>query len=230
MSPQRRSPRRPKARRGPGRVLIVDDHPLMRRGLVQLVAQEPDVDACAEAADATAAWTEAERLRPDFMVVDLSLRESEGLELIKGIRARYPEVRVLVLSMHDEKLYAERALRAGAAGYVQKQESPETVLQAIREVRAGGVYLSPTMAARILHRLVGQTTVMERSPLDTLSDRELEVLDLLGEGLSTRAMATRLHLSEKTVQTHREHLRAKLHLESRAELLRYAVARRLATS
>jgi DNA-binding NarL/FixJ family response regulator len=206
-------------------VVVVDDHPLIRRGLAELIANEPGLTVCGEAADAATAWTEVERAAPELMIIDLSLKASDGLQLIKGIRARYPAIRVLVVSMHDEKLYAERALQAGATGYVQKQEPPEVVVQAIREVVAGHVYLSRAMTERLLRQAVLGAGAEPRSPVETLSDRELEILELLGEGLSTPDIARQLHLSKKTVQSHREHLKEKLQLKSAAELLRYAVAR-----
>ncbi|MBI4420523.1 MAG: response regulator transcription factor [Gemmatimonadetes bacterium] len=216
--------------RAPVRVLIVDDHPLIRRGLSEMVRHEPGVEVCGEAADAPATWREIERGRPELMILDLSLRDSDGLELLKNVRARYPAIRVLVVSMHDEKVYAERALRAGASGYVQKQEPPETVVQAMRDVLAGRVYVSPAMAERLLHRLVHGGPAPQPSSLESLSDRELEVLSLLGEGLTTQQIAEQLHLSKKTVQSHRERLKLKLQLGNASELVRFAVTNRLERS
>ena len=217
----------PSAPGTPSRVLIVDDHPLVRRGLVELLRDEPHVTVCGEAADAPAAWRAIEQTAPDLMVLDLSLRESDGLEVIKSVRARYPRLLILVVSMHNEKLYAPRALRAGAQGYVQKQESPETVVEAIRAVLAGRAYVSPAVAERLAHSIVGGGEPEPRTSLDVLSDRELQVLSLIGEGLNTQQIARQLHLSPKTVQSHRERLKLKLHLDSTAELVRYAVESRL---
>ena len=211
----------------PARVLIVDDHPLVRRALVELLHGEPGVTVCGEAGDAQSAWQAIARSQPELVILDLSLRGNDGLELIKSVRARYPRLRILVVSMHNERLYAPRALRAGAQGYVQKQETPETVLQAMRAVLAGRAYVSPTVAERLAHSLVGGGGPESRTSLDALSDRELEVLSLMGEGLTTQQIASQLHLSPKTVQSHRERLKLKLHLVSTAELVRYAVECRL---
>jgi DNA-binding NarL/FixJ family response regulator len=217
----------PSAPRMPSRVLIVDDPPLVRRALTELLRDEPQVTVCGEAEDAPAAWRAIEQAVPDLMILDLSLRDSDGLELIKSVHSRYPRLLVLVVSMHNEKLYAPRALRAGAAGYVQKQEPPEAVLQAVREVLAGRVYVSPEVAERVLHRMVGEEARPGPTALESLSDRELEVLKLMGEGQTTQTIARLLHLSPKTVQSHRERLKLKLHLGNTAELVRFAVESRL---
>ena len=209
------------------RVLIVDDHPLMRRGLTELLREEPGVEVCGEAEDPSSAWQAIEKVRPEVMLLDLSLREGDGLELIKSVRALHPELRILVISMHDEKLYAERALRAGAVGYVQKQEPPETVLQALREVLAGRVYVSQVVSERLVRSFIPGEPRPKRTSLEGLSDRELEVLNLMGEGLTTQQVAERLHLSVKTVHSHRERLKLKLRLENATELVRYAVEIRL---
>jgi DNA-binding NarL/FixJ family response regulator len=162
--------------------------------------------------------------KPEVIVIDISLGGQSGLDLIKQINTRYPSVHILALSMHDEKLFAERALRAGAEGYVNKEESPDRVIEAIREVLAGRIYLSDEMSNRILHRLVDRDQSVEKSPIDTLSDRELEVLELIGRGLTTRQIARELHLSRKTVDTYRDHLKSKLQIKTANELVRYAVA------
>lgn len=212
---------------GATRVLIVDDHPLMRRGLAELLREEPNVVVCGEAADPSSAWQAIEEVHPQLMILDLSLREGDGLELIKSVRALHPDLRILVVSMHDEKLYAERALRAGAMGYVQKQDPPETVLRALREVLAGKVFVSQVVSERLVRSLIPGEPRPKRTSLESLSDRELEVLNLMGEGLTTQQIAERLHLSVKTVHSHRERLKLKLRLENTAELVRYAVESRL---
>lgn len=207
-----------------GRILLVDDHALVRRGLAEMIDREPDLEVCGEAADASRALDLIETAEPELVIVDITLKEGSGLELIKQIKVRHPSVRMLVLSMHDEKIYAERALRAGATGYLNKEEPADNVIEAIREVLAGRIYLSGQMADRILHRLVDREADLERSPIDALSDRELEVLELIGRGLTTRQIARELRLSRKTVDTYRENLKAKLQLSTAAELVRFAVA------
>jgi DNA-binding NarL/FixJ family response regulator len=224
--------RKPPAKKSLARVLIVDDHPLIRHALAQLLAREPGLEVCGEVPDAAGAWHELERRQPELMIVDLRLEDSDGLDLIKAIRSRYPTVRILVVSMHDEKEYAERALRAGAAGYVEKHEPPEVVLEAVRHVLGGAVFLSRRMGERLLRQLVERPGRggPPASRLASLSDRELQVLDLLGQGLSTPEIARRLRLSAKTIQSHREHLKAKLGIESGSELVYYAIARQFSGS
>lgn len=226
MTGKRKGPtaRKRKLEDEPARILLIDDHALLRRGLAELIDQEPDMEVCGEAEDAAAALDLVEEETPDLAVIDLSLRDSSGLELIKQIKSRFPDVSLLVLSMHDENLFAERTLRAGAKGYVNKEEPAEKVIEAIREVLAGRIFLSGKMADRILHRLVDRDSGLERSPIDTLSDREFEVLELIGKGLTTRQIAKQLHLSRKTVDTYRDHLKTKLQLKTANELVRYAVA------
>lgn len=206
------------------RILLVDDHALLRRGLAELIEGEGDLEVCGEAGDPTGALELLEEDEVDLAVVDISLQEGSGLELVKQIKSQHPDVDVLVLSMHDENLYAERTLRAGAKGYINKEASTEKVIEAIREVLAGRVYLSEKMSDRILHRIVDRDTMPEESPIDTLSDRELEVLELIGRGLTTRQIARQLHLSRKTVDTYRDHLKTKLQIKTANELVRYAVA------
>ncbi len=211
----------------PVRVLIVDDHPLVRRGLAEMLRSEPHLEISGEAGDAAGTWRELERCTPDLIILDLSLPGSDGLDLIKCVRARYPAVRILVVSMHDERTYAERALRAGAQGFVHKHEPPATVIHAVREALAGRMYVSRDVEERLLEDLARDRPGPAGSSLDTLSDRELEVLSLLGEGKTTAQIAEALHLSPKTVQSHREHLKLKLHLRNAPELVRYAVEARL---
>jgi DNA-binding NarL/FixJ family response regulator len=205
------------------RILIVDDHPIVRQGLALLIANEPDLEVCGEAADAAEAIQLLTTARPDLIVVDISLHSGNGIELIKQIKARDEHARMLVSSMHDEALFAERALRAGAMGYVNKAEATEKVLEAIRQVLRGKIYLSPRMTERMLCRAVGSEENLESSPIDTLSDRELEVFELIGQGLTTRQIANKLHLSPKTVETYRENIKSKLNLTNATELTRHAV-------
>jgi len=212
--------------RGRTPILVVDDHPLIRQGLRELIKQEPDIEVCGEAASVAEALQRLKEVKPGLVIIDLSLGHGHGLELIKQIRARYPAVRMLVLTMHDPALYAERAMQAGASGFVNKQEPAQKVLDAIRRVLAGGVYLSDRFADRVLGRLVGGRAAAEhlaQSPLERLSDREVEVLALLGRGLTVKEIAAHLHLSTKTIDAHRDHLKKKLGLKSSSELLRYAV-------
>lgn len=205
------------------RVLIVDDHPMMRQGLAQLINHEPDLRACCEAETAAQALQIAADRKPDLVLLDISLPDRSGLELIKDLRALHAELPVLVVSMHDELVFAERVLRAGARGYIMKQEGGKRMMQAIRRVLSGQIYVSERMAVKILEIFSGQRPEGSRSPLDRLSDREFEVFQLVGQGRSTREIADWLHLSTKTVEVHRLHIKQKLQLRSMAELIRHAV-------
>jgi DNA-binding NarL/FixJ family response regulator len=204
------------------RILLVDDHALMRRGLADLIGDQPDLEVCGEAADTAEGMMRVGSLRPDLVIVDLSLKTGHGLDLIRQLRARDEDCKVLVLSMHDEKLFAERALRAGAMGYVNKEEAPGKVIEAIRQVLSGKVSLSPAMTERLLQRATGSGDSNVHMPSELLSDRELTVFQMIGQGLPTREIAARLHLSIKTVETYREHIKAKLGLTNSAELSRHA--------
>ena len=205
------------------RVLIVDDHAVVRRGLREMLRQEPDLEVCAEAEDIADAVQLVETERPGLMIVDIALRHGHGLELIKQVIARFPETRILVFSMHSEWLYAERALRAGASGYVSKHEPIENLMEAIRRVLAGGVHLSDRSANHVLGRLVGRRRTSDQPSLEQLSDRELEVLNLLGRGQGTREIAGHLSLSPRTIDAHRENIKKKLGLNTAAELFQFAV-------
>ncbi len=205
------------------KILIVDDHPLVREGLAARIARQPDLEVCGEAEDVNDAFEIVKASNPDLVIVDLSLKTGQGLELIKKIKARNEHTKMLVSSMYDESLYAERALRAGASGYINKQEVSEKVIDAIRQVLAGKMYLSAKMTERLLHRAVGSPPQLVQSPIETLSDRELEVFKMIGKGLTTRQIANDLHLSVKTVETHRENIKAKLDIPNSAELGRQAV-------
>ncbi len=204
------------------RILIVDDHPILREGLSRMINQEKDLSVCGQAADAAEALRLTSALKPDLAIVDLTLRETSGLELIKALRSRFVAIRILVLSMHKESLYAERALRAGANGYLMKQEDPETVIGAIRQVLRGEVYLSETMSNRLVQEFTQKGRKRNTSSVSLLSDRELEVFERMGRGQGTRQIADQLHLSIKTVETYREHLKAKLQLENASELAQHA--------
>lgn len=205
------------------RILLVDDHPLLRRGIGQLVNQQPDLFVCGEAENRAEAMSVAEKTKPQLAVVDLSLKEEQGLELIKDFKARFPNLLILVLSMHDEQFYAERVLRAGARGYIMKREASEKVLEAIRHVLGGGVFVSGAIAQSILDKLSGRSPAGDKSEWSSLSDREMEVFILVGKGYGSNQIAKRLQLSVKTIEAHRANIRAKLHLASGSELLQRAI-------
>jgi DNA-binding NarL/FixJ family response regulator len=212
----------PQARHRKRKILIVDDHPIVRQGLAALINHEPDLEVCGGAEDVAQALQEVQRTRPDLIVVDISLKESHGIDLIKQMRTRDERIKMLVWSMFDEKLYAERSLRAGAMGYINKQESIDKVVDAIRQVLRGEIYLSSNMTTRLLHRVAGGT-LLDRDPIQDLSDRELQVFDMIGRGLTTQQIARKLHLSPKTVETHREKIKTKLKLTNATQLSRQAV-------
>ncbi|HLZ20221.1 MAG TPA: response regulator transcription factor [Smithellaceae bacterium] len=205
------------------RILIVDDHPIFRKGLSQLINQEDDLCVCGEADDYLGALKTVSELKPAMVIVDITLKDMSGIDLIKEIRKSHKGITMLVISMHDESLYAERAFRAGAKGYVMKQEASESIVQAIRQVRSGAIYASRKMTERILSRFVEGPADSVESPLQTLTDRELEVFQLIGEGLGISEIGLRLHLSVKTIGTYRERIKEKLHLKNSTELLRYAL-------
>jgi DNA-binding NarL/FixJ family response regulator len=205
------------------KIVIVDDHPIIRQGLAELIDQEDDLVVCGQVEDAHQAMKAINKQKPALVVVDVSLKDSNGIELIKDIKVQHPDATVLVLSMHDESVYAERALRAGANGYIMKQEASEKIIQAIRKVLNGQVYLSDKMAANVMNKMVGAKTDAGVSAIDRLSDRELEVFTLLGQGRGTRQIAQKLHLSIKTIETYRAHIKEKLNLADAAELLQHAI-------
>ena len=205
------------------RILIVDDHPVVRFGLQEMISQEADMGVCGVAESATEALEVLEKEAPDLVIVDLSLPDRNGLELIKQIQAKGSPPRIIVNSMHSEKLFAQRALKAGAGGYISKEVSTDELLAAIRKVMAGGIYLSEAMTQHLLQVTAGSDPSRQDSGVDVLSDRELEVFGLLGEALTTRQIAERLNLSVKTIETHRENIKAKLALENNNELIRRAV-------
>ena len=204
-------------------VFVVDDHPLLRQGLALMIDREPDLMVCGEAEEAQAALKEIAARKPDILIVDISLKGPDGIDLLKNLRALYPDLPVLILSMHDESIYAERALRARANGYIMKQEATEKVLVAIRRILAGDIYLSEKMANKLLHQYVSGSARNEQSRLSALSDRELEVFRQIGEGRSTREIAENLHLSIKTVETYQAHIKEKLSLRTGRELVQHAI-------
>jgi DNA-binding NarL/FixJ family response regulator len=206
------------------KVLVIDDHPIVRAGLAQLINREPDLAVCGDAEEMHAALRNISELKPDILIVDISLNGPDGLDLLKTIRSNDPNLPVLILSMHDESIYAERALRAGANGYIMKQEATERVLVALRRILNREIYVSDRVANQMLRQCVGGgAAATKRSPLDELSDRELEVLRLIGEGQGTRQIADGLHLSIKTVETYQGHLKEKLGLKNSRELMQYAI-------
>src|SRR5438477_4761451 len=204
------------------KVLLVDDHPILRKGLGQLINAESDMLVCGEAEDSPKAFEAVGSLNPDVMVVDISLKGGNGIELIKNVKARYPDLAVLVLSMHDESLYAERALRAGGLGYIMKEEAIEQVLAGIRRVLVGEIFLSDKMKAKMLQQLANGKAKAFVSPINHLTDRKLEVFGLIAEGRSTRQIAGELHLSVRTVEAYREYIKGKLNLKNATELVQHA--------
>jgi len=208
----------------PLRVLIVDDHPVVQKGLIQMIGDQADMVVCGESDSIEGVLAVISAQRPDVAIVDLRLSSGDGLDLIKALAASHPSVRVLVFSMRDELLYAERALRAGARGYVMKQEPIQDLLAAVRRVAGGRTYVSERVSERILAGVTGRRAAARgASPTDRLSDRELEVFELIGRGLATREIARRLHVSVRTVESHNAHIKEKLGLKSGRELVQLAV-------
>jgi DNA-binding NarL/FixJ family response regulator len=205
------------------KVYLVDDHPLVREWLTQLIQRENDMEVCGEAEDAPEAVAGIEQTRPDIVIADISLKKTHGLELVKDLQSRLPSLPVLILSMHDESLYAERVLRAGARGYITKQEATKKILFAIRQVLAGQIYVSEAMATRMLHKLVLGRPQEQTSPIERLTDRELEVFQLIGQGQGTRRIAEELHLGIKTVESYRARIKEKLKLTDGTQLLQQAI-------
>jgi len=206
------------------KILVVDDHPIVRKGLENLINYEKDLMVCQQVEDAHEAMKAIDKLKPDIVIVDISLKDKNGLELIKSIKIQHPDLPILALSMHDESLYAERVIRAGAKGYIMKQQATENIVKAIRKVLNGQPYLSDRMTAKMMHKLVGRKKEKtEASITELLSDRELEVFLLIGKGYGTRQIANRLHLSVKTIESYRAHIKEKLSLSSATELLQYAI-------
>lgn len=205
------------------RIYLVDDHPLMRKGLAMTLEKELGFEVCGQAENAEEALNEILKLKPDAALFDISLPGMNGIELIKNVLHQMPDLKILVVSRHDEELYAERVLRAGAKGYLMKLEAGETLITALRQILNGGVYLSEKIGAKMIMKMTSGNASKSENPLDLLSDRELEVFELTGKGLSTKEIGTKLHISVKTVESHRANIKEKLHLETANELMRHAV-------
>jgi DNA-binding NarL/FixJ family response regulator len=213
------APDKSKARR----IFLVDDHPVTRQGVGVLIDQEPDLVVCGQADSAPAALQMMQKIKPDLALVDITLKTTSGIELLKNVHALLPDLPVLIMSMHDESLYGERALRAGAKGYIMKHEASERILFAVRSVLDGDLYLSEKMKEKMLHRLVRSKKNEVVFTIDTLSDREMEVFQLIGNGFGTREIAEKLNLSIKTIDSYREHLKLKLRLDNGPDLVRHAI-------
>ena len=213
----------PTAARAQKRILIVDDHPVFRHGIAALITAEKNLAVCGEADSAPAALEAMRRLKPDLAMLDISLQGTNGIELVKLMRAEQPRLPIIILSMHDESLYALRALRAGARGYVMKGEAMSHVLTALHKVLAGDIYVSPRFSERLVFKAIQSLEGGMGSPVDKLSDRELEVLQLLGRGFGTREIANELHLSVKTIETHRAHIKEKLGFKDAGEMVRFSI-------
>jgi DNA-binding NarL/FixJ family response regulator len=205
------------------RIFIVDDHPVMRRGYAYLIGAEMDLEVCGEAASAREALDRIPDAQPDLSIVDLTLKGMGGLELIKRLQSQHPDILILVVSMHDETLYADRALRAGARGYIMKSEVESVVVDAIRRILNGGVHVSDALSTKILLQYAGASPSEEDSPLERLSDRELEVFEYMGRGSTTREIADKLALSPKTIDSYRSRIKEKMAIDSNNELTRRAV-------
>jgi DNA-binding NarL/FixJ family response regulator len=205
------------------KVLIVDDHPVVREGLTRLINLQPDLRVCGEASTAYQALKMLPVLKPDLVILDITLGGSNGMDLIKDMKVRSLKSSILVLSMHDESLYAERALRAGAKGYIMKEQASKEVLKAIHRILAGEIYLSEKMAAKMLHKIADGKSDGDTPPEGALSDRELQVFQMIGQGLGTRQIAEELHISAKTVESYRAHIKVKMNLKNAHELTQHAV-------
>lgn len=205
------------------RILIVDDHPIVRQGLRMTIEGESDLTVCGEAEGLAQAMKLFRETQPDVVIVDISLENGSGIELVKELTAQRKDLKILVCSMHEESLFAERALRAGAKGYINKEQATEKLLVAVRRVVSGRVYLSEQMTHRMLYRQVGASDEPPKSSIEALSDRELEVFEQIGHGITTRQIADKLHLSPKTIETYRENIKHKLNLENATELTQHAV-------
>ncbi|SMC90450.1 two component transcriptional regulator, LuxR family [Desulfocicer vacuolatum DSM 3385] len=205
------------------RIFIVEDHPIFRMGIEEMINQEPDMTICGHAEDVPGAIKLINIEKPDLVIVDLSLKESNGLDLIKEIHLRHKPMASLVLSMHDEAMHAERCIMAGAKGYIMKQEASESVVTALRRIMDGHIHVSPNIMSQILHAFQKTPSLVHESRLKQITDRELEIFQLIGAGLSSKEIAGQLNISIKTIGTHRERIKEKLHLKNASELVRYAV-------
>jgi DNA-binding NarL/FixJ family response regulator len=204
-------------------IYIIDDHPLLVQGLTDLINTQSDMKVTGTTPEWTVALTQFQKEKPDVVILDITLKNANGVEVLKNLRVHFPDLKVLMLSMHDESLYAMRALKAGAQGYIMKAAATEKVITAVRQILSGELYLSEEMSRRAMATLVGRKKEAGGSPLEDLSDRELEVFTLIGEGLTTRQIADKLHLSVKTIETHRAHIKEKLNLKNSTELVQHAI-------
>jgi DNA-binding NarL/FixJ family response regulator len=205
------------------RVLIVDDHPIVRQGLRRIMQNEDDLTVCGEAETTSQARTAIKELNPDIVITDLSLTRGDGIELVRDVRAHHPQLPILVLSMHDEAIYAERLLSAGANGYIMKQAASEQFLIAVRRVLEGHIYVSEAVGNNMIQKFAGGAAALSTNPIDRLSNRELQIIHMIGKAMSTREMADTLHLSIKTVESHRQRIKRKLNLKTGVQLVQYAV-------
>jgi DNA-binding NarL/FixJ family response regulator len=210
-------------KRGVRRVLIVDDHPIVRQGLRRVMENEDDLTVCGEAETARDARTAIKELSPDVVIADISLKQGDGIELVRDVRAHHPQLPILVLSMHDETIYAERMLSAGANGYIMKQAASEQFLVSLRRVLDGGIYVSEAIGNNMIQKFAAGGTYISANPIDRLSNRELQILHMIGKGMSTRETAHSLNLSVKTVESHRQRIKRKLNLSTGTQLVQYAV-------
>ena len=208
---------------GKTKIFLVDDHPIMRQGLADLINQQKDLRVCGVAEDLQTGLPRITAEKPDLVILDISLKGSNGIEFLKNLKVHHPKMKVLILSMHDEALYAVRALKAGAAGYIMKQETTDKILNAVRQVLNGEIYLSEKMGKKMMFQLAGGRGDRTGSPMEDLSDRELEVFALIGQGHGTRQIAEELHLSIKTIESHRAHIKEKLNLKNATELVQHAI-------
>ncbi len=204
-------------------ILVVDDHPIVRDGLKTIINSQQDMNVCGEADSGFDAMKTIAELDPDIIIVDISLKFSDGIELTKSIKSRYPKLSVIVFSIHDESVYAERALLAGAKGYLMKDAGSDKVINAIRTVISGDIYVSPTISKRFMHQIAGEKVGDYNTPIENLSDRELEIFKLIGQGYKSSHIAAQLHLSPKTIETYRSRIKLKLNLTNAAELLQYSI-------
>jgi DNA-binding NarL/FixJ family response regulator len=216
-------PSSPPSTEGKSRVYLIDDHPLLVQGITELINVERDLQVVGSTGDWTAALKQIPELKPDVVVLDITLVKAHGVEVLKNLRVHFPHLKVLMLSMHDENLYALRSVRAGAQGYIMKASATEEVVVALRQILKGEIYLSPRLSKQTMMNLVGRRKEGSISPIDDLSDRELEVFQMVGEGLTTRQIAERLHLSVKTIETHKGHVKQKLNLQSATQLAQHAI-------
>jgi DNA-binding NarL/FixJ family response regulator len=205
------------------KIIIVDDHPVVRQGMTQLINQETDLEVCGQIEEASKVIDLIKKIKPDLVILDLSLKDTSGIEVIKDIKVSYQDLPILVLSMHDESLYAERVLRLGAMGYIMKHEATEKIIFAIRQVLNGNIYASDNILGKILRKAVGSNKTDSNNPLEILSDRELEIFQFIGDGLKTSQIAAKLNLSTKTIEVYKEKIKEKLNLQSGAELTRYCI-------